>query len=255
MISSERLTNGFRRLFPDPGFFIHIKAVPRYQPTKVKICGITNLDDAIAATEAGADYLGFIFFPPSPRSITKDQARQLISQLRGNPKLPILVGVFVNESAEDIAQILDYCHLDLAQLSGDETPNLIGNPQSPIFGHSYKVIRPRSLAEAEAEAEWYVPPQRKESQPTLLVDTHHVNLYGGTGLTANWSIAAHLTGQVPGLMLAGGLNPSNVSQAVGQVRPYAVDVASGVESSPGQKDHDLVRTFISNAKTEPAREN
>jgi len=254
LISTEQLTNGFRQLFLDSGFFIHIKAVLRHQQTKVKICGITNLDDAIAAAEAGADYLGFIFFSPSPRSIAKDKARRLVSQLRGNPKLPLLVGVFVNESAEDVAQILDECNLDLAQLSGDETPNIIGNPQSPIFGRSYKAIRPRSLAEAEAEAEWYVPPQRKESQPTLLVDTHHADLYGGTGLTANWSIAAHLTGQVPGLMLAGGLNPSNVGQAVVQVRPYAVDVASGVESSPGQKDHDLVRTFISNAKTEWARD-
>lgn len=221
-----------------------------YQPTKVKICGITNLDDALAAAEAGADYLGFIFFPPSPRSISKDKARQLISHLRGHHNAPLLVGVFVNESAEDMAQILDYCHLNLAQLSGDETPDLIGDRQSPIYGRSYKVIRPLSFAEAETEAEWYMPPIRKESQPTLLVDTHHTKLYGGTGLTANWSIAARLTGQVPGLMLAGGLNPSNVAQAVSQVRPYAVDVASGVESTPGRKDHDLVRTFISNARSE-----
>jgi phosphoribosylanthranilate isomerase len=89
----------------------------------------------------------------------------------------------------------------------------------------------------------------------LLVDTHHANLYGGTGLTANWSIAAHLTGKVPGLMLAGGLNPANVAQAVNQVRPFAVDVASGVEASPGRKDHDLVRSFITNAKNKQAKDN
>lgn len=223
-----------------------------HQPTKVKICGITNLDDAVVAMEAGADYLGFNFYPPSPRSIPVDEAQQLISFLREDPKVPLLVGVFVNEKAEDIAQVMDYCDIDLAQLSGDETPNFIGDPQSPIFGRSYKAIRLRSLAEAETEAEWYMPTQRNERHPALLVDTHHANLYGGTGLTADWSIAAHLSNQVPGLMLAGGLNPANVARAVTLIRPYAVDVASGVESEPGRIDHDLVRSFIANAKTEQA---
>jgi phosphoribosylanthranilate isomerase len=229
--------------------------VTRFQPPKVKICGITNLDDAIVAMEAGADYLGFIFYPPSPRSISKDKARQITAQLRGERNIPILVGVFVNESAESMAETLEYCHLDLAQLSGDETPDLIGEVDSPVYGRSYKAIRPQSLAEAETEAEWYRPPQRKDNQPELLVDTHHATLYGGTGLTANWSMAARLIGQVPGLMLAGGLNPSNVAEAVSLVRPFAVDVASGVEASPGHKDQDLVRSFITNAKTEGTQEN
>lgn len=205
--------------------------------------------------EAGADYLGFIFYPPSPRSISKDKARQIATHLRGEGNIPILVGVFVNESAESMAEVLDYCHLDLAQLSGDETPNLIGEIDSPIYGRSYKAIRPQSLAEAESEAEWYRPPQRMNDQPALLVDTHHANLYGGTGLTANWSIAARLTDLVPDLMLAGGLNSSNVVQAVNLVRPFAVDVASGVEASPGRKDHDLVRSFITKAKSQRAKEN
>lgn len=205
--------------------------------------------------EAGADYLGFIFYPPSPRSISKDKARQIAAHLRGERNIPILVGVFVNESADRMAETLDYCHLDLAQLSGDETPNLIGEAHSPIYGRSYKAIRPQSLAEAETEAEWYRPPQREVNQPALLVDTHHAHLYGGTGLTANWSIATRLADRIPGLMLAGGLNPSNVAEAVSLVRPFAVDVASGVEATPGKKDQDLVRSFISKAKTERTKEN
>lgn len=215
---------------------------------KVKICGITNLEDALVSVEAGADYLGFIFYPPSKRSISVKEAQCVASHLRSLPNCPLLVGVFVDETAEHMANVLDLCQLDLAQLSGEEVPRLIGDEQSPIYGRSYKALRPTSLDEAKADAEWYMPPSLHPDQPTFLMETYHPTLRGGTGQTGDWAISAQLVEEVPRLMLAGGLKPSNVAEAVAQVRPFAVDVASGVEAGPGKKDHDLVKAFIRNAK-------
>lgn len=217
---------------------------------KVKICGITNLADAQAAVAAGVDYLGFIFYPPSKRSIEVDAARRIVAELRAAPGCPLLVGVFVNETAVHMARILDICQLDLAQLSGEETPSLIGDPNSPLYGRSYKALRPTSLAEADAEAEWYLPPVVANGAPTFLLDAYHPTLRGGTGQTGDWGIAAALTERIPGLMLAGGLTPDNVAQAIAQTHPFAVDTASGVEATPGQKDHALMRAFIRRAKRE-----
>ena len=217
--------------------------------TKIKICGITNLDDALAAAEAGADYLGFIFYPPSKRSITVPACQAIVRTLRARADCPLLTGVFVNETAETMAQILRDCRLDLAQLSGEEVPSLVADEGSPLYGRSYKALRPSSLAEAEAEAEWYIPPQRDPAHPALLIDTYHPTLRGGTGETGDWAMSAHLAQTIPGLMLAGGLNAANVAAAVRQVRPFAVDVASGVEASPGKKDQQAVRDFIHNART------
>ncbi len=225
---------------------------------KVKICGITNLTDAQEAAQAGADYLGFIFYPASKRAITPEAARQIVAELRAAPSCPLLVGVFVNETAGRMAEILDACHLDFAQLSGEEVPSLIGDPQSPLYGRSYKALRPATLAEAEADAEWYLPPDYKAAfshqpaatlPPSLLLDTYHPTLRGGTGQTGDWGLAAVLARQIPGLMLAGGLTVHNVAQVVAQVRPFAVDTASGVEVEPGRKDGALVRQFIALAKT------
>ena len=224
----------------------------------VKICGITNLEDALAAIEAGADYLGFIFFPPSKRSIEPRAAQAIVETLRAYGDCPFLVGVFVNETGERMADIMDMCDLDFAQLSGEEIPSLIGEEASPIFGTAYKALRPTSFTEAEVDAEWFLPPNYKAEikrqkgdggRPSLLIDTFHPTLRGGTGETGDWSLSAKLAHDIPGLMLAGGLNANNVAEAVRMVRPYAVDVASGVESSPGKKDHDLVRAFVLNAKT------
>ncbi len=222
---------------------------------KVKICGITNLDDALAAAEAGADMLGFILYPPSPRSISPEALREITAVLRKRPDCPQLVGVFVNETAVQMAAILEQCQLDLAQLSGEEVPKWVGDEQSPIYGRAYKALRPISFAEAEADADWYLPPafsknppQRYPDQPAILIDTYHPMLRGGTGETGNWELSAKLAQSIPHLMLAGGLTPENVAEAVQAVRPYAVDVASGVEASPGIKDHTKVRAFIANAK-------
>lgn len=218
--------------------------------TKVKICGITNLEDALVAAAAGADYLGFIFYAPSKRAIGTEAARRIATHLRSTREdCPLLVGVFVNETAATMAQVLDECHLDLAQLSGEEVPSLVGDPQSPIYGRSFKALRPTSLAEAEADIEWYLPPQMLEGQPSILIDTYHPTLRGGSGRQGDWAMSAQLAQTTPQLMLAGGLTPTNVAAAVRQVGPFAVDVASGVEASPGKKDHTLLKTFITNAKT------
>ncbi len=230
---------------------------------KVKICGLTNLEDAQLAVKAQADYLGFIFHPPSKRSIDINTAKAIVQTLRAAPYCPVLVGVFVNETGPRMAEILDEVGLDLAQLSGEEVPFLVGDERSPIYGRSYKALRPTSLAEAEAEAEWYAVPGDGErysvignqspisslQSPTLLIDTYHPTLRGGTGKTGDWTISAELAQKVPGLMLAGGLHADNVAEAVRLVRPFAVDVASGVEASPGKKDPTLVRAFIQNAKS------
>ena len=219
---------------------------------KVKICGLTNLEDAQTAVSAGADYLGFIFYPPSKRSVDINTAKAIVQTLRAAPSCPVLVGVFVNETGERMAEILAEVGLDLAQLSGEEVPFLVGDERSPIYGRSYKALRPASLAEAEADAEWYAVDGNQ--LPSLLIDTYHPTLRGGTGETGDWEMSAQLAQTIPGLMLAGGLNADNVAEAVRQVRPFAVDVASGVEASPGQKDPELVRAFIRNAKTAVSQE-
>lgn len=223
---------------------------------KVKICGITNMDDALYAAAAGADYLGFILYPPSPRAVPKETIQQITQTLRtlalshteGIHHIPRLVGVFVNESAAIIAQVLDECGLDLAQLHGDEVPWMIGSPDSPLYGRCYKVLRPTTFVEAEAEAEWYTAPDWHPDRPALLIDAYHPTLRGGTGATADWSMIAPLAKTVPGLLLAGGLTPDNVAEAVRQVEPFGVDVASGVESRPGVKDREKVTRFIAAAK-------
>lgn len=217
---------------------------------KVKICGITNLEDALVASDAGADYLGFVFYPPSSRAVDPHSVRKIAYHLLERTQRPRLVGVFVDQSAEAIAATLDYCWLDLAQLSGDEAPSLINDVASPLYGRCYKALRPLATAEAEAEAERYLPPAlpHPPSRPALLVDSYHPTMRGGTGETGDWLLSARLARNIPGLMLAGGLTVENVSEAVREVRPFAVDVASGVEASPGKKDHALVRRFIEAAR-------
>lgn len=217
---------------------------------KVKICGITNVDDALYAAAAGADYLGFILYPPSPRAVRPEIVTEIIAKLRtlGTHHAPRCVGVFVNESAATIAQLLDECGLDLAQLHGDEVPWMIGSPDSPLYGRCYKALRPITFIEAEAEAEWYTVPDWHPDRPALLMDAYHPTLRGGTGTTADWSMIAPLAKTVPGLLLAGGLTPDNVAEAVRQVSPFGVDVASGVESRPGVKEREKVARFIAAAK-------
>jgi len=214
--------------------------------TIVKICGITNLEDALVATDAGADFLGFICYPPSPRYLAPDR----IAEILGNIHYPITtIGVFVNESLESVRQVLTDTGLDLAQIHGDEPPKYV----EQLDGRAFKALRPTSLAEAEAAAQRFAPqvppaPLSPVSGPDLLIDAYHPDAYGGTGQRADWQIAAALAPTCR-LLLAGGLNPTNVAEAVARVQPWGVDVSSGVEREPGRKDHDAVRAFVTHAKS------
>ncbi|HNS04223.1 MAG TPA: phosphoribosylanthranilate isomerase [Anaerolineae bacterium] len=218
---------------------------PIYQ-TRVKICGLTNLDDALVATEAGADLLGFIFYEKSPRNVTPRQVRDIIDQLgvAGNRlpstvhRSPLLVGVFVNPSLEQVTRTLDYCGLDLAQLHGEEAPELL----AALPGRAFKALRPKDAAEAASQAGQFAR-FGPAGGPDLLVDAYHPTLRGGGGQTGDWSLAAGLAAQHR-LLLAGGLTPDNVAAAIAQVQPWGVDVASGVEATPGRKDHNRVRAFL-----------
>lgn len=225
--------------------------------TKVKICGLTRLEDALAALRAGADFLGFILYPPSPRAVSPEQVAEIAAKLRrtlpdlfARPAPPLLVGVFVNNEARETAELLARCSLDLAQLSGDEGAEEVIDLSSPLYGMAYKAVRPRTLDEAmDFRSRYAKYNQCHPTRPSLLLDTPHAKLYGGTGETGDWSIAAELARVDAGIMLAGGLNPANVAEVVRQARPFAVDVAGGVESAPGFKDHTLIKAFIDNAKS------
>lgn len=212
--------------------------------TQVKICGITTLEDALFCAEAGADMLGLNFYPPSPRSITPNAARQIADGLRAQlgERCPLLVGVFVNASAEEIVRTLEAAGLDAAQLSGDESGDVLAG----LNGRGLKAIRPRSRAEAvEQAAAFLAHAPQDDHLPALLVDAYHKALYGGTGEQASVEVARAVRERVPRLMLAGGLNPENVAERVRAIRPWGVDVASGVENgTPGVKDRARVRAFV-----------
>ena len=203
---------------------------------KVKICGITNLEDAQAAIEAGADLLGFNFYPPSPRSISPAKCTAIQAALARAGLSAVSVGVFVNASPSQVAAVLDECGLSLAQLSGDEPPQDL----EAIGGRAYKALRPGDRMCLAEIASLYLP---QSSAPTWLVDAYQPGQYGGTGHPADWSQAYALARQ-GALLLAGGLRPDNVAAAIAQVHPWGVDVASGVESAPGKKDRKLMVDFI-----------
>jgi phosphoribosylanthranilate isomerase len=205
----------------------------------VKICGIKTLEIALASVEAGADMLGFNFYPPSSRYIEAETCAQIIAGLKSTGKPVVSVGVFVNEDPLRVQEILDTCGLDLAQLSGDET--LVD--LAVLNGRAFKAVRPHSLSEADEQLGMF----GRSQAPALLVDAHVKGAYGGTGATGDWVLAQHLTEQAP-ILLAGGLNPENVAAAVVAVNPWGVDVASGVEASPGVKDPLKISAFISAAR-------
>ena len=197
---------------------------------RVKICGITSLEDGVAAVEAGADALGFVF-APSPRKVSPQVVRKLIRAL---PLEVMLVGVFVNETPENITQIADLCGLDYVQLHGDEDIR-------PFQAMGLKVIKSCAMGKEPA------PGPDDYPGATLLLDTYVPGLAGGSGKSFDWSLAAPLARKRP-IILAGGLDPDNVAKAIETVKPFAVDVSSGVEMSPGRKDHERVHEFIKRAK-------
>lgn len=205
----------------------------------VKICGVKTFQIALHTLEAGAEMLGFNFYLPSSRYIQPEKCAGIIARLKSQGANFTAVGVFVNETPQKIQEIMGTCQLDLAQLAGDETPQDI----AALDGSAFKAVRPRSDQEAAAQIRSFARP----AAPALLVDAHVKGAYGGTGETGDWSLARFMAEQVP-ILLAGGLNPENVAESVRVVRPWGVDVASGVESSPGIKDPEKISAFIAAAK-------
>jgi phosphoribosylanthranilate isomerase len=200
---------------------------------KVKICGITNLEDAEAAVDSGADALGFVFFKDSPRFILPEKASAIVRAL---PSFVVSVGVFVNERREHIESILSSTGIDVVQLHGDEPPGMCRLSRRVV-----KAIRVKSL-DSLAPLE-----QFRNLVSAFLLDTYTPDTLGGTGRIFNWDVALEAK-QFGRIILAGGLTPDNVAAAVGHVRPYAVDVSSGVELTKGKKDHDKMKRFIERAK-------
>lgn len=201
---------------------------------RVKICGITNSEDAQAAIELGADALGFVF-AKSPRQMTKEQAGEIIKNL---PPFITPVGVFVDERAEKVKEICDFCNIGTVQLHGNEDPSYVNDLVK------YKIIKAFRI-----KAEGDLMPMAIYKAHAFLLDSYVKGTMGGTGVAFNWEIArqAHKYGNI---ILSGGLTPENVKEAIHIVKPYAVDVSSGVESSPGKKDKQLIKNFIKNAKEE-----
>lgn len=199
---------------------------------RIKVCGITNLEDAAAACVLGADALGFVFYKESGRYIEPENARVIVSQL---PPFISAVGVFVNQDFSEIESVMETVGIDTVQLHGDESPELCSKiPQRVI-----KAVRVKEFVDADA-VELY-PVQ------AILFDKHADDMYGGTGKSFDWSVLSGIDISKR-IILSGGLTYENVSKAITTVRPYAVDVSSGVEDSPGKKNHLKIRKFIEAVK-------
>ena len=193
----------------------------------VKICGITRAEDALAALEEGATALGFVFWPKSPRFIDPHRARAIVASL---PPPVVAVGVFVNQPADEVNRVAERVGLNAVQLHGDETPGFAATVTRPVM----KAV---SLANGWRDADAW------PADVTLLVDAHDMEHRGGTGRKADWVAAATLAGRRR-IVLAGGLTPENVREAIAAVRPFGIDVSSGVESAPGIKDGDKLAALF-----------
>jgi phosphoribosylanthranilate isomerase len=203
--------------------------------TVVKICGITNLDDALAAVAAGADALGFNFYNLSPRYISPQHAREIIEQL---PESLLTVGVFVNEESDTVRAIAGEAGLRALQLHGDETPEYCRQLASDFY-----VIKAFAVADT-----FDIQVSQAYGVEAIMLDTKHNNLRGGTGRVFDWSVARRAVATVPKLFLAGGLSPENVENAVEIVRPFAVDACSALEDKPGKKNHERMRVFVNTVR-------
>ena len=199
---------------------------------RIKICGITNEADALHAVACGADALGFVFFADSPRCVKPEKVREIINQL---PDGIVKVGLFVNEQPEVVNRTVQASGIDLVQLHGDESPEYCRQIDKPLL----KALRVRN---EESLAGWQDYPAT-----AILLDAWHPEKFGGTGAACDWQLAAEMAMQTT-IILAGGLTPNNVAEAVTIVQPNGVDVSSGVEQSPGKKDPEKVKAFIENAR-------
>lgn len=204
---------------------------------KVKICGITNLGDAATAARLGADMLGFNFCEKSPRFITPNAARGIIREVKAST---MNIGVFVDASEDTVVKIAETTGLSGIQLHGNESPDLVSKLKARTNLFVVKALRvgPDFLPETAAEFE----------TDAILLDAYSPSVYGGTGEMFDWEVAKTVKYRTKRLFLAGGLKPGNVADAVSLLRPFAVDVASGVESSPGIKDPERIESFIRIAK-------
>jgi phosphoribosylanthranilate isomerase len=210
--------------------------------TRIKICGLTNLDDARCAAQAGADFLGFLFYVKSPRFVAPAEAAAITRAIRHEmgAAAPRFVGVFVNEPVAGVRAVLDGAGLDLAQLHGDEPPAEV----QALSPRAFKAIRPASPGAARAALAAYAEALPGDAGlPQLLVDAYDPRRFGGTGTPVELALARPLARHVR-LMLAGGLDPETVGPAIAGVRPWGVDVASGVERTKGVKDPARVQAFV-----------
>ncbi|WP_180086023.1 phosphoribosylanthranilate isomerase [Acinetobacter sp. YH12103] len=202
--------------------------------TRAKICGITRVEDVHAVVNAGADAIGFVFYPPSPRAVTAEQAAQLVQAIA--PYVQV-VGLFVNHSANEIQDILQTVHLDIVQFHGDETPEQCQTITQQVGRRWYKAIQVKPDLDVVTEIQGY----QDAGASAVLLDAWHPDLKGGTGHSFDWETFPKL--DIP-LILAGGLNPDNIEQAILTTQAYAVDVSGGVESAKGIKDQQLIERFM-----------
>ncbi|MCP0911718.1 MULTISPECIES: phosphoribosylanthranilate isomerase [Acinetobacter] len=202
--------------------------------TRAKICGITRVEDVHAVVNAGADAIGFVFYPPSPRAVTAEQAAQLVQAIA--PYVQV-VGLFVNHSANEIQDILKTVPLDILQFHGDETPEQCQAIAQQVGRRWYKAIQVKPDLDVVVEIQRY----QDAGASAVLLDAWHPDLKGGTGHSFDWETFPKL--DIP-LILAGGLNPDNIEQAILTTQAYAVDVSGGVESAKGIKDQQLIERFM-----------
>ena len=205
--------------------------------TRAKICGITRVQDIKAVVDAGADAIGFVFFPPSPRSVNKAEAIALVQAV---PTYVQVVGLFVNATADEIAEILKDVHLDILQFHGDESPEQCQQIANHVRRRWYKAIQVKPDA-TSAEMIETIQQYQQVGASAMLLDAWHPELKGGTGHRFDWTQFPKL--DIP-LILAGGLKPENVEDAIHTTGAYAVDVSGGVESSKGIKDQQLIERFM-----------
>jgi phosphoribosylanthranilate isomerase len=205
----------------------------------VKICGVTTPEDARMVVRAGADWIGLNFWPRSKRWINRERGREVAAAARAERSDIVLVGVFVDQLEEGVRSIADEVGLDYVQLHGGESPGFCA-----VFGdRAIKAFAMSASADVDRLGDY-------PGCETLLIDTP-TPAYGGSGRTFDWTLARAAVATGRRIVLAGGLNPGNVADAVATVRPFGVDVASGVESAPGRKDEALVRAFVAAAKGSP----
>lgn len=205
--------------------------------TRVKICGLRQVEDIQATVHAGADAIGLVFYPPSPRAVTAEQAKILSQYI---PPYVQLVGLFVNAQLDEIQTILQHVPLDVLQFHGDETPEQCQAIAQMLGRRWYKALQVKDDVDME-ELLKQIDAYRQAGASAILLDAYHPNLKGGTGHTFDWT--KFPKSDIP-LILAGGLSPENVADAIQLTQPYAVDVSGGVEQSKGVKDSDKIYQFV-----------